>query len=428
MSNSKIEHIHGREILDSRGNPTVEVDVRLSDGATGRASVPSGASTGSREALELRDGDPRRYEGKGVQRAVTAVNEEIARALMGHAASDQAAIDRLMIDLDGTPNKSRFGANAILGVSMAVARATAASQRVPLYRVLGAAARPRMPVPMVNVINGGAHAANALDFQEFMIVPSGAPSLTEGVRWCAEVFHALKLQLKKAGHVTSVGDEGGYAPNVKTPDDALELIMSAIEAAGYRPGKDVSLALDPAASELWANGSYTFAKSGLAAQSTARMIVEYEALISRYPIISIEDGLGEQDWNGWASLTQQLGSRVQLVGDDIFVTNPAIIRKGIAAKIGNAVLIKLNQIGTVTETLEAVAVARAAKYAIVVSHRSGETEDAFIADLAVAVGAEYIKAGSMSRSERLAKYNQLMRIEAELNVEDMPDMKTAAAR
>jgi enolase 1/2/3 len=417
VTDARIERIHAREILDSRGNPTVEVDVRLTDGSTGRASVPSGASTGSREALELRDGDPKRYGGKGVRKAVSNVNDEIGRVLAGRSAANQAAIDRLMIDQDGTPNKSRLGANAILGVSMANARAVAMSQQRPLYRVLASSEPSTLPVPMVNVINGGAHAANALDFQEFMIVPSGAPSVTEGVRWCAEVFHALKNQLKMAGHVTSVGDEGGYAPNVKTPDEALRLMMSAIEAAGYTPGKDVSLALDPAASELWVGGgTYRFAKSQLPDQSTARMIVEYGALVDRFPIISIEDGLGEQDWSGWTSLTRQLGATVQLVGDDIFVTNPEIIRKGIAEQIGNAVLIKLNQIGTVTETLEAIAVARQANYAIVVSHRSGETEDAFIADLAVAVGAEYIKTGSMSRSERLAKYNQLMRIEAELGV------------
>ncbi len=421
MTDARIQRLTAREILDSRGNPTIEVDAALSDGSTGRASVPSGASTGSREALERRDGDAARYGGKGVRGAVAAVNEELQRALVGRLAGDQPAVDRLMIDLDGTPNKSRLGANAILGVSMAVARAAAASQRVPLYRYLGPRAPGRLPVPMVNVINGGAHAANALDFQEFMIVPSGAPSTAEGVRWCAEVFHALKGQLKKAGHVTSVGDEGGYAPNVETPDEALGLIVRAIEAAGYAPGRDLALALDPAASELWAgDGTYRFAKSHLPDRSTAQMTEEYATLIDRFPIISIEDGLGEQDWSGWASLTQRLGSRVQLVGDDIFVTNPQIIRRGIAERIANAVLIKLNQIGTVTETLEAIAVARQANYTIVVSHRSGETEDAFIADLAVAIGAEYIKTGSMSRSERLAKYNQLMRIEAELGVAAAP--------
>jgi enolase len=413
-TDARIKAARAREILDSRGNPTIEVDILLSDGSHGRASVPSGASTGSREALELRDKDPLRYSGKGVRRAVASVNDEIARALAAHRVDDQAAIDRRLIDLDGTPTKSRLGANAVLGVSMAVARAAASSAGIPLYRSLVDRAPSRLPIPMVNVINGGVHAANALDFQEFMIVPVGAPSMTERVRWCAEVFHALKGELRAAGHVTSVGDEGGYAPNVRTPDEALGLIVRAIDKAGYRPGQDVALALDPAASELWADGQYRFAKSGASAQSTDALIADYLTLVSRYPIVSIEDGLGEEDWPGWRLLTERLGSAVQLVGDDIFVTNPAIIRRGITEGIGNAVLIKLNQIGTVTETLEAIAVARAANYAIVVSHRSGETEDPFIADLAVAVGAEYIKAGSMSRSERLAKYNQLMRIEAEL--------------
>jgi enolase len=419
MSSPLIESVHAREILDSRGNPTVEVDVALSDGSRGRASVPSGASTGSREALELRDGDLGRYGGKGVRRAVASVENEISQALVSWPAADQGAIDRRLIELDGTPTKSRLGANAILGTSMAIARAGAASQAVPLYRYLNGQERPRLPVLMVNVINGGVHAANALDFQEFMLVPVGAPSLAEQVRWSAEVFHALKTQLTKAGHSTSVGDEGGYAPNVKTPDEALSLMTSAIESAGYAPGRDLAFALDPAASELWEGGRYCFRKSGRPDQSTDDMIAGYDGLASRYPIISIEDGLGEQDWDGWRRMTRRLGRRLQLVGDDVFVTNPAIIRQGIADGIGNAVLIKLNQIGTVTETLEAVAVARSANYAVVVSHRSGETEDAFIADLAVAVGAEYIKAGSMSRSERLAKYNQLMRIEAELR--DKPE-------
>jgi enolase len=411
---ARIQHVTAREILDSRGNPTVEVDVVLSDGARGRASVPSGASTGSREALELRDHDQKRYGGKGVRLATNAVNGEMARVLAAQSVEDQSAIDRRLIDLDGTPTKSRLGANAILGVSMAVARAAAASTGIPLYRRLVDRAPSRMPVPMVNVINGGVHAANALDFQEFMIVPVGAPTMAERVRWCAEVFHALKGLLHKAGHVTSVGDEGGYAPNVKTADEALTMIVAAIEQAGYQPGRDVALALDPAASELWANGRYWFGKSGAPDQSTDAMIAEYARLLSRFPIVSIEDGLGELDWEGWHTLTERLGSTVQLVGDDIFVTNPTIIRKGVAHGIGNSVLIKLNQIGTVTETLEAVAVARSANYTVVVSHRSGETEDSFIADLAVAVGAEYIKAGSMSRSERLAKYNQLMRIDADL--------------
>jgi len=414
QTDARITRISAREILDSRGNPTVEVDVLLDDGALGRASVPSGASTGSREALELRDEDPKRYGGKGVRRAVAAANGEIAGALAGERVADQAVVDRRLIDLDGTPTKSRLGANAILGVSMAVARAAAASAGVPLYRSLMAGAPARLPMPMVNVINGGAHAGNALDFQEFMIVPVGAASMAERVRWCAEVFHALRDVLRAAGHSTSVGDEGGYAPNIRTPDDALALIVLAIQRAGYEPGRDIALALDPAASELWADGGYRFPKSGEPGQSTDEMIARFEDLVARYPIVSVEDGLGEQDWSGWQRLTTRLGSRVQLVADDIFVTNPAIIRKGVADGIGNAVLIKLNQIGTVTETLEAVAAARSAHYAVVVSHRSGETEDAFMADLAVAIGAEYIKAGSMCRSERLAKYNQLMRIEAEL--------------
>ena len=410
-----IGRIDAREILDSRGNPTIEVDVLLSDGAWGRASVPSGASTGSREALERRDADPRRYNGKGVQHAIAAVRGDIAHALAAQPASDQSAIDRRLIDLDGTPNKARLGANAILGVSMAVARAAAASQGLPLYRYLGAGDDARLPRPMVNVLNGGAHAGNALDFQEFMIVPVGAPSVAEGIRWCAEVFHLLKTQLSRLGHVTSVGDEGGYAPDVREVDEVLELLMRAIAAAGYKPGRDVAIALDPAASELWADGEYRFAKSGGRPMTSAELVDVYDALVSRYPIVSIEDGLGEQDWEGWRTLTRRLSSRVQLVADDIFVTNPDIIRRGIDEGIANAVLIKPNQIGTVSETLAAVALAREARYAIVVSHRSGETEDTFIADLAVAIGAEYIKTGSMSRSERLAKYNQLMRIEADLS-------------
>jgi enolase len=414
-THARIDLVEAREILDSRGNPTIEVDVALSDGARGRASVPSGASTGSREALERRDGDLRRYGGKGVQQAVGAVNQEIASALRGAHVESQAIVDRRLIDLDGTPNKSRLGANAILGVSMAVARATAASAGVPLYRHLPSSPTAlRLPMPMVNVINGGVHAANALDFQEFMIVPVGASTMTERVRWCAEVFHALKRELRAAGQSTSVGDEGGYAPNLRKPDEALDVIMRSIASAGFEPGRDVALALDPAASELWDHDGYRFAKSGLDRLSPDGLIAEYERLVSRYPLISIEDGLGEQDWPGWKTMTQRLGSRIQIVGDDIFVTNPDIIRQGIEQGIANAVLIKLNQIGTVTETLEAIATARAARYAIVVSHRSGETEDAFIADPAVAVGAEYIKTGSMSRSERLAKYNQLLRIETDL--------------
>ena len=414
MAINRIARVCGREILDSRGNPTVEVELMLTTGAAVSASVPSGASTGSREALELRDGDPRRYGGKGVRRAVESVNTDIAKALVACSVADQAAIDRRLIELDGTPNKSRLGANAILGVSMAVARAGAMLAGAPLYRYLAVGEPTRLPMPMVNVINGGVHAGNSLDFQEFMIVPVGASSLVDRVRWCAEVFHALKKHLSASGCSTTVGDEGGYAPEIATPEEALRLITSGIALAGYECGRDVALALDPAASELWREGRYTFPKSGAPPRSAEEMVGWYERLLAQHPIISIEDGLGEQDWDGWRGLTRRLGSRVQLVGDDIFVTNPAIIREGIAQGIGNAVLIKLNQIGTVTETLDAIRVAREANYAIVVSHRSGETEDPFIADFAVAVGANYIKAGSMCRSERLAKYNQLLRIEEDL--------------
>jgi len=402
------------EILDSRGNPTVEVDVRLSNDERGRAAVPSGASTGEREALELRDGDPLRYGGKGVLKACEHVNGEIARALNGQNAADQAAIDRLLIDLDGTPNKAKLGANAILGVSMAVARAAAASAGVPLYRHLQSRDHYSLPIPTINVLNGGAHAANALDFQEFMLVPAGAPNLAEAIRWSAETFHALKKLLAQAGHVTSVGDEGGYAPNLTTPEEVLDLLMRAIEHGGYKPGRDISLSMDPATSELYHDGQYEFRKSGQPTRTTADMIALFERLVDRYPLVFIEDGLAEHDWNGWEVLTRQLGSRVLLVGDDIFVTNPAIIREGIARRVGNATLIKLNQIGTVTETLEAIQVSHAAGYRTVISHRSGETEDTFIADLAVATGAAYIKTGSMARSERVAKYNQLMRIANEL--------------
>lgn len=411
---SQIESIHAREILDSRGNPTIEVDVSLSDGSKGRAAVPSGASTGEREALELRDGDHGRYQGKGVTTAVANANGEIARALKGQEASRQEAVDRLLIDLDGTPNKGRLGANAILGVSMATARAAATSAGRPLYRHLSDRDNYSLPIPTVNVLNGGAHAANALDFQEFMLVPVGASTMAEAVRWAAETFHVLKDLLKQAGHFTSVGDEGGYAPNLTTADEALDLLVGAIERAGYRPGVDISLSMDPATSELFHDGRYEFRKSGQPALSTAEMIALFERLAGRYPLVFIEDGLSEHDWDGWVELTRRLGSRVLLVGDDIFVTNPAIIKEAITRGIGNASLIKLNQIGTVTETLEAVAVSHAAGYRTVISHRSGETEDTFISDLAVAVGAAYIKTGSMARSERVAKYNQLMRIESEL--------------
>ena len=411
---SSIVAVLAREIIDSRGNPTVEVDVRLTDGSTGRAAVPSGASTGTREALELRDGDMHRYGGKGVRKAVGNVVAALADALNGIDATDQRAVDRALIAADGTPEKSRLGANALLGASMAAARAAAATRKLPLYRHLATGPIDTLPVPMTNVINGGAHAANALDFQEFMLVPFGASTFSEAVRVLAETFHVLRGILKDAGHVTSVGDEGGYAPDVKHPEEALQLMMQAIEKAGYQPGRDMSLALDVAASELHKGDEYRFPKSGLPSLTTARMIDLLEALADKFPIVSIEDGLGEDDWDGWRTLTERLGNRIMLVGDDLFVTNPAIIRKGIENHVGNAVLIKLNQIGTVSETLDAIAIAHRAGYQTAISHRSGETEDTFIADLAVATGAGYIKTGSMARSERVAKYNQLMRIEEEV--------------
>jgi enolase len=415
MSNSTtIVEIRAREILDSRGNPTVEVDVRLAGGAFGRAAVPSGASTGAREALELRDQDARRYGGKGVRIAVANVEAPLAAALLRLDASDQEAVDRALIAADGTPDKSRLGANAILGLSMAVSRAAAAAKHVPLYRQLSTAPITSLPIPMTNVINGGAHAANALDFQEFMIVPVGAPSIAEAVRQLAETFHALRSILKDAGHVTSVGDEGGYAPDVKRPEEALAMLVQAIQRAGYRPGHDIALAMDPAASELYENGTYLFRKSGLSRLTSDGMIDLLAGLVEQFPVVSIEDGLAEDDWTGWRSLTERLGKRTLLVGDDIFVTNPAIIKRGVESHVANAVLIKLNQIGTVTETLEAISTAHRAGYRTVISHRSGETEDTFIADLAVATGAAYIKTGSMARSERVAKYNQLLRIEEEL--------------
>ena len=411
---SAIVSVAGREILDSRGNPTVEVDVRLAGGAVGRAAVPSGASTGTREALELRDGDPTRFGGKGVRKAVENVRGPVSDALIGIDAMDQRAVDRALLAVDGTPDKSKLGANALLGASMAVARAAASVRGLPLYRHLATGPVESLPVPMTNVINGGAHAANALDFQEFMLVPLGAPTFCEAVRILAETFHALRAILQAGGHVTSVGDEGGYAPNVTRADGALTLMVQAIERAGYRPGVDLSLAMDAAASELCDAGQYRFPKSGLSPLSTAEMIDLFEKLANQFPLVAIEDGLAEDDWDGWRVLTERLGSRILLVGDDIFVTNPAIIRKGIDARVANAVLIKLNQIGTVSETLDAIATAHRAGYQTVISHRSGETEDTFIADLAVATGAGYIKTGSMARSERVAKYNQLVRIEEDL--------------
>ena len=415
---STITHVIGREILDSRGNPTVEVDVRLADGAFGRAGVPSGASTGEREALELRDGDKSRYLGKGVRKAVQNVNGEIAKAIAGREA-DQRAIDQQMIALDGTPSKGRLGANAILGVSMALARATAHSAKKPLYAQLAGLYGSKqfsLPVPMMNILNGGAHADSSVDFQEFMVMPVGASSFAEAVRTGAEIFHTLRGILKKKGYSTGVGDEGGFAPSLSSNREALDVVMQAVEQAGYKPGGNVFLALDVAASELWNSSgrNYEFKKSKEKSRSADEMVALYEEWVREYPIISIEDGLAEGDWDGWKTLTKALGARVQLVGDDVFVTNPEILKRGIAEGIANALLVKLNQIGTVTETLDAVAMARDAGYASVISHRSGETEDTTIADLAVGTASGQIKTGSASRSDRVAKYNQLLRIEEEL--------------
>jgi enolase len=414
----KIESIKGREILDSRGNPTVEVDVTLEGGVRGRAAVPSGASTGQREALELRDGDKTRYLGKGVLKAVDNVNGEIAAAIKGREA-DQRAIDRQMIALDGTPNKGRLGANAMLGASMALARATAAATNTPLYAHLGklyGSASPVLPVPMMNILNGGAHADSSVDFQEFMVMPAGAPTFAEGLRTGAEIFHTLRSILKKKGYATGVGDEGGFAPSLRSNQEAVELVLEAVTQAGFKPGADVHVALDVASSELWndAAKSYEFKKSGEKTRTADEMVALYEDWVRQYPIISIEDGVAEGDWDGWKKLTRAIGNRIQLVGDDVFVTNPEILRRGIAEGVGNALLVKLNQIGTVSETLDAVAMAEKAGYASVISHRSGETEDTTIADLAVGTGVGQIKTGSASRSDRVAKYNQLLRIEEEL--------------
>jgi len=405
--------IRAREILDSRGNPTVEVDVVLACGATGTAAVPSGASTGMREALELRDNSEARYLGKGVLNAVANINEVIAPELIGYDAMDQAGLDRTMIDIDGTDNKSRLGANGILGVSMAVARAAAASSEVPLFRHLGGINARVMPVPMMNIINGGAHAGNNLDIQEFMILPIGAGCVTEAVRMGAETFHHLKKILNKEGHSTGVGDEGGFAPDLTSNEQAIEYIIGSIEAAGYRPGKDIGIALDAAANEFYKDGKYVLASEGKEL-SAEELIDYYEKLIGKYPLYSIEDGLAEQDWDNWEVMTRRLENSVQIVGDDIFVTNPDIFKQGIRQNIGNSILIKLNQIGTVSETLDTIQMAKDAGYTTVVSHRSGETEDTFIADLAVGVNAGQIKTGSMSRSDRVAKYNQLIRIEEKL--------------
>jgi enolase len=408
-----IEGIHGREILDSRGNPTLEVEVLLSGGASGRAGVPSGASTGTREALELRDGDKKRYGGKGVLKAVAHVNGELAEELEGADARDQALIDRVMIELDGTPNKGRLGANAILGVSLAVARAAAEASGVPLYRYIGGTGATTLPVPLMNVINGGAHADNLLDPQEFMVCPVGFKTFSEALRAGAETFHALKSILKKKGLSTGVGDEGGFAPDIASSKEAVELLLSAIESAGYKPGKDLVIALDPAASEFYEGGKYRL-KGEKKTLSTDGMIRYWEELAAAYPILSIEDGLAEQDWKGWQALTKELGGKILLVGDDVFVTNPEILARGIAEGVGNALLVKLNQIGTLTETLEAVRLAQTSGYRTISSHRSGETPDDTIADLAVAVNAGLIKTGSACRGERLAKYNRLLAIEEEL--------------
>jgi len=409
---TEIANVKAREILDSRGNPTVEVDITLACGAMGRAAVPSGASTGTREALELRDMDENRYAGKGVGNAVRNIRDEIAPAVMGMDATDQTALDAHMIALDGTPNKSALGANAILGVSMAAARAAADAYGLPLYRYLGGISARCLPIPMMNIINGGAHAANNLDIQEFMIVPVGAANIAEAVRMGAETFHALRNILKKLGLNTAVGDEGGFAPDLKSNEEALMRIMEAIEVVGCEPGKQICLALDVAASEFYKDGKYVL-KSENRSLSAEEMVDYYNELVSKYPILSIEDGLAEGDWDGWVMMTEQLGD-FQLVGDDIFVTNPEIFSRGIENGIANSILIKLNQIGTVTETLETISMAKKEGYTTVISHRSGETEDTFIADLAVAVNAGQIKTGSMSRTDRVAKYNQLIRIEEEL--------------
>jgi enolase 1/2/3 len=411
---NEIDQIHAREILDSRGNPTVEADVVLKGGQRGRAAVPSGASTGEHEAVELRDGDPKRYGGKGVLKAVQNVNDVIARELRGKGALDQAAIDRALIELDGTANKSKLGANALLAVSLATARAGANYQKLPLYRYLGGADANTLPVPMMNIINGGAHADNNVDFQEFMIVPVGAEKFSEALRMGAEIFHSLKSVLKKKGYATGVGDEGGFAPNLKSNEEAIETILEAISQAGYQAGDDVLLALDPAASEFYDGEFYVFRKSDWRKLSSDQMVAFWESWANQYPIVSIEDGMAENDWDGWKRLTGALGSRVQLVGDDLFVTNTSFLRKGIERGVANSILIKVNQIGTLTETLECIDLAKTNQYTTVISHRSGETEDAFIADLAVATNAGQIKTGSLSRSDRIAKYNQLLRIEEEL--------------
>jgi enolase len=422
---TKITRVHARQVIDSRGNPTVEADVHVAAGGRGRAAVPSGASTGEHEALELRDGDKSKYLGKGVLKAVGNVNGEIAKATVGLDAGDQRALDKRMIELDGTPTKARLGANAILAVSMAAARAAAAAQNLPLYKYLAKystdSSATLLPVPMMNILNGGAHADSSVDFQEFMVMPVGAPSFAEALRWGVEIFHALKAALKRRGYSTAVGDEGGFAPSCKSNEEAIQIVLEAIAAAGYKPGEQVSIALDPASSEFFdkASGKYVFKKSDKSTHSSAEMAAYWTSWVEKYPIVSIEDGMAEDDWAGWKQLTQSAGSKaskkkIQLVGDDLFVTNTERLSRGINEGIANAILIKLNQIGTVTETIDAIELARKAGYNSIVSHRSGETEDTFIADLAVATAAGQIKTGSASRTDRIAKYNQLLRIEEEL--------------
>jgi enolase len=412
----EITKVIGREILDSRGNPTVEADVHLVDGSVGRAAVPSGASTGEHEAVELRDADPKRYLGKGTRKAVQNINKKIAPAVTGMEAEEQSAIDHKMIELDGTPNKGKLGANAILAVSMAAARAAARSQMTPLYRYLGGVGANLLPVPLMNILNGGAHADNSVDPQEFMVAPYGAPSFAEALRMGAEVFHTLKGVLKKRGYSTSVGDEGGFAPNLKSNEEALEAVLEAITRAGYKPGAQIGIALDPAASEFFdkEKGKYVFKKSDKSERTPEQMVKFWAKWVEQYPIVSIEDGMAEDDWDGWKHMTEALGSKIQLVGDDLFVTNTERLAQGIEKGIANSILIKVNQIGTLTETLDAMQMAANANYTNVVSHRSGETEDAFIADLVVATRAGQIKTGSASRTDRIAKYNQLLRIEEEL--------------
>lgn len=410
-----ITSVHAREILDSRGNPTLEVEVSLEDGSTGRAAVPSGASTGEHEAVELRDGDQSRFLGKGVKTAVQNVNDLIAPEIEGYEALDQIRIDQKMLELDGTPNKAKLGANAILGVSLATARAAADAMGLPLYRYLGGPSARTLPVPMMNILNGGHHADNTVDMQEFMVMPVGASSFAEGLRMGTEVFHTLKGVLKKKGLNTSVGDEGGFAPNLRSNEEAIEVVLEAIVKAGYKPGEDIYIALDPASSEMYRNGGYVFWKSEPNRVRTSEEMVEYWAnWVAQYPIISIEDGMAENDWNGWRLLTERIGSEVQLVGDDLFVTNSERLAQGIASDTANSILVKVNQIGTLTETLEAIELAHKNKYTAIISHRSGETEDTFIADLAVATNAGQIKTGSACRSDRVAKYNQLLRIEEAL--------------